>query len=259
MLIRAARDLPLADPVKAKLDDIDTQLHANDAPRTDFKDLQSDVLDGIRAGKLDAAKLATDFAAIDKGAQTRQAKEADALNALHAALDPTQLKALVDAVRAKDAAREAQHAVHDADAGTAADRVNRRVERLTAQLGLDPTQQKSVTDIVSKLDPMSPATMHAKHDEANKQMDAALTAFAGDTFDATKTPLVPAGKTPHEGAEKDTAFLTRLLPILTADQRTKLAAQREHTANRRGGPGEGWGGDEDRDESDRWGSGHNRQ
>jgi hypothetical protein len=257
MLVRSARDLTLTDATKAKLDDIDAQLRANEgAARAELKALQSDIVEGIRAGKLDGAKLQSDYAAIDKATLARQAKESDALNALHGALDGAQRKALVDAVRAKQAARESQHAAHDdGDAGSAADWVSRRVERLTRQLALDPTQQKSVTAIVTK-ESANPAAMRAKHDEAKKQMDAALTAFVGDTFDATKTPLTPAGKTPHEGVQKDADFVSQLLPILTPDQRVKLATQRERGSNRRHGDGDDGRMDDDGEEN---GAAHNKE
>ena len=67
-----------------------------------------------------------------------QAKEAEALSGLYAALEPAQRKVLVDAVRAKQAAREAQFDAHLAgDAGAPAEWTKRRLDRMTAQLGLD--------------------------------------------------------------------------------------------------------------------------
>jgi hypothetical protein len=251
MVLHAARDLQLSDAEKAKLDAIDGTLQPNDAPRSELRDLQADVVAGIRAGKLDMTKVQPDYVAIDKALQARQAKEADALNALHAALDPTKRAALVAALQAKQAAREAQRAAHDdADAGSPADWTKRRVDRLTRQLALDDGQQKSVAAIVAKGDPMTPATMRAKRDAAKKHMDALLTAFAADPFDATKLDLSPMpGKTPHEAIEKDTTFVSQLLPILTQDQRIKLAAQRERMGGRRHSEGDEGPWDQDRDDN----------
>jgi hypothetical protein len=86
--------------------------------------------------------------------------------------------------------------------------------------------------------------MKAMADEGQKRMDAVLTAFEGNAFDPKKLDLtgVP-GKTPHEGLEKDVAFLGQLLPVLTPDQREKLASQRERSGMRRHPDGrEGRGG-----------------
>ncbi len=80
--------------------------------------------------------------------------------------------------------------------------------------------------------------MHAMSEEGKKRMEAVLTAFEADVFDAKKVDLLGSpGKTPHEGLEKDTKFLSQLLPILTPEQREKLAAQREHSGMHRHGEG----------------------
>jgi Spy/CpxP family protein refolding chaperone len=247
-MFRAARDLQLTDAQKSTLDNLEAQEASGDTPRDDFKDLQVDTIAGIHAGKLDAAKLQSDFAAIDKAMAARQARDADALNGLYAALDATQRKALVAALRTREAARDAAYAAHaEADAGSTADWTKRRLDRMTMQLGLDAGQQKAVGAFLAKGgDSMNPAAMRGLRDEGKKRMGAVLSAFEGDGFDAKKLDLagVP-GKTPHEGLEKDTTFLSQILPILTPEQREKLAAQREHGGMRRhpeGEEGRGAGG-----------------
>jgi hypothetical protein len=165
---------------------------------------------------------------------------------------------VVAAVRAKQAQRDAMMAAHmpnldaGADAGgAAADWSKKRLERLTMQLGLDAGQQKAVSAILPKDDWMNPATMDAQRKEGEKRMDGVLTAFDNATFDAKKVDLSGApGKSKHEALEKDAAFLSQLLPLLTPDQREKLAGQRERQGMRRppmggfggasmGGPGMG--------------------
>jgi Spy/CpxP family protein refolding chaperone len=239
-LFRGARELQLSDAQKATLDALEAQRDAPEPPSDDFKNLQADIISGIRAGKLDATKLQADFANVDKTMAARQAKEADALSGLYAALDATQRAALVAAVGTKQAARDAQFAAHsEMDAGGSPEWTKRRLDRLTAQLGLDAAQQKSAAAILAKGgDAMSPAAMHEMRDEGKKRLDAVLTAFEGSTLDAKKLVLsgVP-GKTAHEGLEKDTTFVSQLLPILTPEQREKLAAQREHSSMRHHPPG----------------------
>jgi hypothetical protein len=240
-LFRASRELTLTDAQQTTIDGLETQLETADPPTDDFKDLQADVVAGIRAGKLDHAKLQTDFTAIDKVMAAHQAKAADALTGLYGALDAGQRKTLVDGIRTKEAARDAQFAAHmDTDAGSA-DWQKARLERLTGQLKLDPTQQKSVGAVLAKGDPMDPAAMKGAREEGKKRMESILSAFESDHFDAKKLDLggLP-GKTAHEGLEKDTSFLDKLLPVLNADQRELLAKQREHQGMQRhpgmGGP-----------------------
>jgi hypothetical protein len=258
MVLHAARDLDLTDAEKAKLDAIEGPLQSGDPSRSALKDLQADVVAGIRAGALDMTKIQPDYAAIDKAMQARQAKEADALNALHAALDPTKRATLVAALRAKQAERDAQRAAHDdGDAGSAADWAKRRLERVTRQLALDDGQQKSVAALIAKGDAMTPATMRAKRDDAKKHIDALFTAFAADPFDATKLDLsLVSGKTPHDGVEKDTTFVSQLLPILTQDQRMKLASQRDRMGGRRHAEGDEGPWDQDDNGAPRGGGGN---
>jgi Spy/CpxP family protein refolding chaperone len=241
-MFRAAHDLPLTDAQKATVDTLETQLQAGDAPTDDFKALQTDIVAGIHAGKLDNTKLQTDFAAIDAAIAAHAAKEGDALNGLYVALDPGERTSLVAAVRAKQGVRDAQFAAHaDVDAG-AFDWTKRRLQQMTMQLGLDAGQQKSVGAILGKDDSMSPATMKTQRDEGKKRMEAVLTAFEGTAFDPKKVDLsgIP-GKTRHEGLEKDTTFLSQLLPLLTPEQRDKLATQRERSGGRHRPEGNGGG------------------
>jgi hypothetical protein len=58
-------------------------------------------------------------------------------------------------------------------------------------------------------------------------MDALLTAFLADAFDATK---LPPEKSPHAGMEHDVSVTAQLLPALRSDQRATLAAERERMA-----------------------------
>jgi hypothetical protein len=250
-IFRAARDLDLTDAQKATLDALEPQLEpAGEPPGDEFRTLQTDIVAGIRAGKLDNTKLQPDFAAIDKTMAARQAKEAEVLTGLYNALEPAQRKALVDAVRAKQAVHEAQFEAHmTVDAGAPAEWAKRRLDRLTAQLGLDAAEQPKVAAILAKDDSMSPNAMRTQREDGKKRMDAVLTAFEKDKLDAKSLDLgqIP-GKTAHEGLEKDTKFLGQLLPVLTQDQREKLAMQRDRSGrgNRRP-PGPDFGGGQPHD------------
>jgi Spy/CpxP family protein refolding chaperone len=231
MLFQAARALDLNDEQKAKIDAAEKTAHAGasdasrDALKTATKDLHDDLVAGIKAGKVDTSKLEPRYVALEKIAGETHAREADALNALHAALDTTQRKAVTANVRAKQAAREAKMAHRDgADGGVARDgggpdggkgiwTSKHSVDRLTRGLDLDADQQKKV--------------------------DAMLVAFEKDTFDAKKLDAFDAKKV-RAPMEQETHLLVGLVPILKPEQREKLVAKMEKGASPHGGRGPGF-------------------
>jgi hypothetical protein len=235
VLLRGAYDFNLTDSQRSALDKAEDQLYADttSSPWTAMKTFQMDLVAGIRATKLDNAKLQTDYAAIDKAVEAGQAREADALNALHATLEPTQRQALADQVKAKRAAHE--KGPMTAPDGGAIDWTKNRLARLTAELALDDTQQKAVAALMAKDTTMTPAAMQAKREAGQKRVDALLTEFVKDPFDAKKLDLSQGGgKTPHDSMERHATFTASLLTILHPDQREKLAVRTERTANRPG-------------------------
>jgi Spy/CpxP family protein refolding chaperone len=242
MLLRGTRDLTLSDAQSDALGKLDDELHSDDATRgSELKALDTDVIAGIRAGKVDLTKVQTDYTAIDAAMQARLAKEATAVNGLYALLDPGQRKQLADGLRAKQAERE-QSAKSLPDAGGPDVMMKLRVARLTSDLSLDDAQQKQVSALVAKLEP--PGAAQSRKDAAKQRVDELLTAFAADGFDANKVP--PPGKSLHEGMERDVTFTAQLVTILRPDQREKLAAQRDRMSTMRARMGAGdspWGDD----------------
>lgn len=241
MLLRGTRDLTLTDAQGDALGKLDDDLHSDDATRGgELKALDGDVVAGVRAGRIDMTKIQADYTAIDAAMQARLAKEATAVNGLYALLDPGQRKQLVDGLRTKQTERE-QSMKNLPDAGTP-DLMKMRVARLTSDLTLDDAQQKQVTALVAKID--TPAAAQARKDAAKQHVNALLTAFAADGFDANKVP--PPGKSLHEGMERDVTFTAQLVPLLRPEQREKLAAQRERMSMMRARMGAGdspWGDD----------------
>jgi len=242
-LFRAAADQSdLTDAQKDSLTTIETALKADDdGIRTAMKAFRADLVAGVKAGKLDTAKMTADDTVVDKAITDHQGKEADALNSLYKLLTPTQRTAVVAAVRAKAAEREtrmaAWMAAKEADGG-APDWGKKRVDKLTAELTLDAGQQKQVAAMFTKLaDPPNPAGMQSRMDDHKKRMDALLTSFAGASFDAKSADLtILPGKTPHDPMDHMVAFFTQLLPILHPDQRDKLATSMDHPFGSHDGP-----------------------
>jgi Spy/CpxP family protein refolding chaperone len=255
MLFQAARALDLNDEQKAKIDAAEKTAHAGasdasrDALKTATKDLHDDLVAGIKAGKVDTSKLEPRYVALEKIAGETHAREADALNALHAALDTTQRKAVTANVRAKQAAREAKMAHRDgADGGVARDgggpdggkgiwTSKHSVDRLTRGLDLDADQQKKVDALVAKEDAMK--TARPDPADIKKNVEAMLVAFEKDTFDAKKLDAFDAKKV-RAPMEQETHLLVGLVPILKPEQREKLVAKMEKGASPHGGRGPGF-------------------
>lgn len=236
VLLRGAYEAPLTDDQKATLDKSEDGLYADQAssPWAAHKAFQTDLVAFIRAAKVDPAKLAADFAAIDKAVQAGQGREADALNAVHGVLDATQRQALVDQVKAKRAAREARERPMVGPDGGAPDFVKRKLDRLTLELTLDDAEKKAVAALLARDTTMTPTAIQARKDAAQKRVDTLLTEFAKDTFDAKKLDVGMGGKTPHEAMERTATFTTGLIAILHPDQREKLAVRTERTGSRPG-------------------------
>jgi Spy/CpxP family protein refolding chaperone len=236
ILLRGAYEVNLTSDEKATLDKLEDGLYSDQAstPWAAHKAFTTDLVAFIRASKVDPAKLTADYAAIDKAVLAGQAREADALNGLHAALDATQRKALVDQVKARRAAHEARERPMMAPDGGAPDLGKRKLDRLSLELGLDDTQKKAVAALIAKDTTMTPAAIQARKEATQKRVDAMLTAFEADTFDAKKLDVTTGGKTPHDGVERTANFTAGLITILHPDQREKLAARTERMGNRPG-------------------------
>jgi hypothetical protein len=252
-----ARVLELKDEQKAKLDAIDDELWG--APKEDddeknaLKEFWSALEDGVKAGRVDRAKLTPHYAVLDEAAARRRKAEADALNQLHEMLDEAQRKKLTEILRhrhpgakpakpvnakkpvkpvkppkpAKPPAKSAAQIAKE----QAAERAKRRSARVTALLGLDPIQQKRVAPILARYDTATANRAH--HLEMEKRMQALIKAFEKDEFDAEKLDL---GKGPRARMDSRVAFISTLMAVLKPDQRARLAHTIERPSARR------WGG-----------------
>ena len=228
-LFRATNDLVLSEAQRDSLGKLEPTLTSDDdGIRTAMKGFRADLIAGVKAGKIDTAKMTADDTVIDKAFADHHDKETAALDSLHTLLEPAQRTTVVAAVRAMQAKREDRMAgwMKDKDAdGGAPDWSKKRLDKLTADLTLDAGQQKQVAAILAKAsDPPNAAGMQQRWDDAKKRMDALLTSFAGDPFDAKKADLtILPGKTAHDPMDHMAAFFTQLLTVLHPDQRDKLA------------------------------------
>lgn len=239
MMLHASSDLELKDAQKATIEQLEKQLRTHDdTSKNDFQDYRSILISGVKEGKIDTAKLAPLKANMEKAMQARKDKDAETLNGLYAALEPAQRKALVAAIRAKDAQRKAraQEPKKEGDKPAEGDWKKGRTERLAKELGLDDVQQKSVEALFAKGEHPTPASMDTMREEMKKRSDAMLTAFEGDGFDAKKLDLWPTpGKKMGDATDRHAQVLSQLIAILKPEQREKLAIMMQNPPGRRAG------------------------
>ncbi len=241
ILFHAASTLELKDDQKTKLDRLEEDLHGDmSAQRAEMKAAHEDLVAGIKAGKIDTAKMEAHHAAMQKAMDAFRDKEATALNGLHAMLDPAQRKALVAAARAKQGGHHDGKEKGAEKGAMQHDWAKGRMERLTKELDLDADQQKKLEGMMPKGEPKGMAEMR---EDMKKKMDALLTAFEGDTFDAKKLDLFKEAPKKGPAMDHEIDLMTKLVPILKPEQREKLAKKMEERAQHPGmGMGMGMGG-----------------
>lgn len=259
-----ARTLNLKEEQKVALDKIDDELwgetSADEETKTALRDYVGALIDGTKAGKIETAKLGPYYKTLEASSKTRHETEAKALNDLHSMLDADQRKALVEILRRRHPAPNAQKpkpnppipapprpsGAKPAASGVPPalkqppilnekaqqeERLKRRVARMTAMLTLDEPQQKRIEPVLKRFDIDAANKTH--REQIDKRMNALINAFEKDEFDATKLDL---GKGPRARMESRVDFLTSLLTILKPDQRERLARTIERPSGR------WWGG-----------------
>jgi hypothetical protein len=222
-LLRATHTLVLPDVQRSGIRTLEASLEANEGDtRAAFRTLQDDLAVQVRAGAIDANKARTDEDAAIGALKAHISRETETLDALHSMLDPRQRSAAVASVRAGSPGR-AEMQGSGAASPPAADQAARRLERLTGELDLDAGQQKKVAALLAT----QPTPRPTQQEQRRARMDMVLDNFAADTFDAKLVAAAPpaAPLDPvRDGIDGEISFLQQVLPILTADQRDKLAS-----------------------------------
>ncbi|MGD0526814.1 MAG: periplasmic heavy metal sensor [Polyangiaceae bacterium] len=222
MFISMAIDTLGLDPAKkTAVEKIQSDLHAKMAPARDAeKDLISTLADGIAAGKIDPAKVDAAIAKVGTASAAIHGATMDAITQLHDALSPAERQALVDKVQAH---AEVWRKVN-VDEKAASKEKDSHLAKLTTLLSLTPDQVDKITTALA-------ADVPPKPDNDPKPVDAYITAFAtaftADKFDP-KSLAAPhtaaAGHMARHGNARLARFYEAVTPVLTPDQRTKLAA-----------------------------------
>jgi Spy/CpxP family protein refolding chaperone len=222
-VLSAVETLGIAPEQQAAIDAIRKEFHVKMKPLHEANKAVLQLLaDGVAAGNIDKAKVDAAVAKAGTAAAPIPGATADLLTKLHAALRPEQRAALVDKVDAHWATwRDVNGTDHTPDGGVP--KADRRLHHITKELGLTSDQLdkfKASLDASSKdvKKPFDPSRFEA----FSKAFDAA---FVEATFDAKKLPAAgpEAARMVSWGAERMGWFYEALTPILTTDQRTKLA------------------------------------
>ncbi len=227
LIVMSLNDLDLSADQKTAVEKIRTDLAAKMGPaRAAGKDLANTLADGVAAGKVDKAK---DDAAINKlVTQVQGLHDASltSLNDLHAALNAQQRAKLVDEVQGHWEKWKEAHGKDEAD-----DKQHRsgHLLALVRDLGLSQDQADKIK--ASFKDKMKASPQDHAHKEVQDHLTAFATAFKAETFDAKKLAGAKAanGHMAKWGATRMARFIEVATPVLTPEQRTKLAEKiRDH-------------------------------
>jgi Spy/CpxP family protein refolding chaperone len=228
MFIHMAIDTLGVDDKKADLEKIQADLHESMAPVHEAeREVLTILADGVAAGKIDEGKVKPAVAKEHAAASAAHEKETEALEKLHAALTPEQRAALVDKVNAHVEiwSKSAHEEYGNKEKGG-------RLAELSDELGLSPEQVDKISEALKKDAP-------AKADPAKLEahIKAFSEAFSQEKFDAkslTSAKDADAYIAKH-GAERLVRFYSIVTPLLTPEQRTKLADRLRERAEGHGG------------------------
>ena len=243
-IFRAARSLTLTDEQRTALDKIGTVLReaervARESERDagfangELKAVHAELIAGVKAGKIDVAKLDAHEAALERSEQARHRREADAITGLQRVLEPHQRSVVGATVRAEEAklGRRATGPITARDAGADPRRINwarLRLESYMSDLALDPDQEKKMQAALPTEEAIDPRQGEARN------LEALLSAFERDGFHADPFPLGDAnnGRGPLFRLAR---FLAQVTPILKPEQNEKLAGKLVEPEPRRRG------------------------
>jgi Spy/CpxP family protein refolding chaperone len=213
----------------AAITKIRTDLFAKLEPARDAeKALLLTLADGVAAGKVDKKKVEAATTKVTAAAGGVHEAVADSLNELHGVLTPPQRTALVEKLEAHF---EVWNAANPADESAERDAHGGHLGRLAKELGLTADQVAKVR--ASFKASMGKAGVHSEHKEAEEHLKAFGKAFESDKFDSKKiaTGVIANAHIATWGVTRTSRFYEAVAPVLTPDQRSKLADSLRHHAN----------------------------
>jgi Spy/CpxP family protein refolding chaperone len=229
LVAMSIKDLDLAADQRAIVEKVREDLLSKMEPaRAAAKELANTLADGISVGSVDRAKA---DAGINKlAAQVQGIHDASvaALNQLHTALNAQQRAALVDSLQAH---WEKWKEAHGQDEQSEQKHRSGYLLGLVKTIGLTKEQAEAIK--ANFHEKMKSSPQEPKHKDVDDHLQAFATAFKAETFDAKK---LTGGKMANAhlarwGATRRERFLEAAAPVLTPEQRTKLAQMiRDHAS-----------------------------
>jgi Spy/CpxP family protein refolding chaperone len=221
LIAMSLKDLDLSADQRAAVDKVKTDLAAKmDPARAAGKDLANVLADGVAAGSIDRAKVTPAIDHLVALVQDQQDASLDALNQLHAILTPAQRTSLSDGLLAHFGKWKEAQGRDDQDDGR---NHSGHLVAIARELGITPDQAKQIKTSFHDLMKASPLEPEPPHVQEHLQLLAA--AFKTDAFDAKTLKSGPSASASmvRWGTTRRERFLEAAVPVLTADQRTRLA------------------------------------
>ena len=183
--------------------------------------------DGIATNEIDQPAIDTAIAQLTASAASTHDAIVASLAALHATLTPPQRIALVDKVEAHF---EVWHHANAPDEAATRDAHGGHLARLATELALSPQQVEAVRENFASSMSRVPRFDRA---EADAHIKAFSAAFSSDRFDPSALAMDGAVTTHMAswGILRTVRFYEAVLPVLTPEQRAKLADRVRHHAN----------------------------
>lgn len=224
---------PLMSMLRASMDELDLRPEQRSAIQTIRSGLESKtqavrdarhdlafvVADQIASGRIDDAIVNQKLAVLVQAVRDSKLPVQDALNQLHAALDPAQRRALVDKLRDKGMALRDR--VGERGGGRAV--VRARLGRLADELGLTGEQKLTIRDRARE-EFQGAGLDETKREEVRARLREIGQAFATEQFDARALDI---GREAPDVTQKVSLGLVRfvkvVVPVLSPAQRAKLA------------------------------------
>ncbi|HTQ44783.1 MAG TPA: Spy/CpxP family protein refolding chaperone [Polyangiaceae bacterium] len=225
LIAMSLKDLDLSADQKAAVEKVRAALVTKMEPaRAAGQDLSNTLADGVAAGSVDRAKADAAIGKLVAQVQAAHGSSLDAMNQLHAVLTPAQRAALVDKLQEhfekwKEAnGHEDQEGQHRSGP----------MLGLVKDLSLSQSEAQQIKDSYRNLLKASaPAAggQDHQHKDVADHLQAFGTAFKADKFNAHALAgaSAAAGSMARWGATRMARFLEAAAPVLTPDQRTKLA------------------------------------
>jgi Spy/CpxP family protein refolding chaperone len=210
------------DAKRAEIEKLQGEMNAHMAPaREAEKELLQALADGVDSGTFDKAKVDAAMAKLTSATTARRDADYDTLDKIHKLLSREERAALVDKVEAH---WEVWKSVND-ESKTKASARGGRLEELTEEASLTPDQKTKMSAALKAAGdtPSDPTRAEAR-------VRAFTAGFTAESF-AAHSLASKGSSTAGRGSSRLTLFYQTVAPLLTAEQRTKVAENlREHAS-----------------------------